>query len=238
MIKLLIVDDHQVIRNGIADVLSKDGGIYVIGSAISGEEAIDMVIEHRPHVVFMDLQMPGIGGIEATRRILRIAPSTKVIILTAMSSSPLPEAALEVGAVGYITKSADTQEMLRAVRSVCKGMQYVSRDIAQQLAIKSFNKHLAEPFATLSMRETQISILIVNFQKVREIAQHLSLSPKTINSYRYRIFTKLGISSDMELAILAIRHKLVDVNALPSIPDLGNERDWVGVKTPNTKSQA
>lgn len=215
MIKILVVDDHHIVRDGIVRILSDIDGLFVVGDVNSGEEAVKMVQVHRPNIVFMDLQMPGIGGMEAMRRILRIEPNIKIIVLTVLSASPMPEEVLEAGAAGYLTKGASSQEMLNAIERVRVGAHYISGDIAQSLALRPFGKDRHSPFQDLSGREMQITLMVINCHKVRRISEDLSLSPKTVNSYRYRIFNKLNISSDMELAILAMQHGIVDVHAIP-----------------------
>jgi len=209
-IKVLVVDDHDLVRIGISRMLGDVEGIKVVGQAASGEEAVRLVRELSPDVVLMDVQMPGIGGLEATRKIQRIDEGIRVIAVTVCDEEPFPSRLLKAGAAGYLTKGADLQEMVRAIRVVSVGQKYISAEIAQQMALKPFKDEQASPFDQLSERELQISIMVVNCQKVQEISDKLCLSPKTVNSYRYRIFEKLGIDSDVELTLLAVRHGLVD----------------------------
>ncbi len=184
---------------------------YVVGQADSGEEAIRRARELKPDVVLMDLKMPGIGGLEATRKLLRSNPDLKVIAVTICEEDPFPTRLLQAGAAGYLTKGAALDEMVRAIRMVFAGQRYISPQIAQQLALKSFQPQTsASPFDLLSEREIQIALMIANCQKVQAISDKLCLSPKTVNTYRYRIFEKLAISSDVELALLAVRHGMVD----------------------------
>lgn len=209
-IKVLVVDDHDLVRIGISRMLADVEGIKVVGQAASGEDAVRLVRELSPDVVLMDVQMPGIGGLEATRKIQRLDDDIKVIAVTVCDEEPFPSRLLKAGASGYLTKGADLQEMVRAIRVVSVGQKYISAEIAQQMALKPFKEDQSSPFDQLSERELQISIMVVNCQKVQEISDKLCLSPKTVNSYRYRIFEKLGIDSDVELALLAVRHGLID----------------------------
>lgn len=209
-IKVLVVDDHDLVRIGISRMLGDVEGIKVVGQAASGEEAVRLVRELSPDVVLMDVQMPGIGGLEATRKIQRIDEGIRVIAVTVCDEEPFPSRLLKAGAAGYLTKGADLQEMVRAIRVVSAGQKYISAEIAQQMALKPFKDEQSSPFDQLSERELQISIMVVNCQKVQEISDKLCLSPKTVNSYRYRIFEKLGIDSDVELTLLAVRHGLID----------------------------
>ena len=210
MINVIVADDHDLVRTGISRMLADIEDINIIAQAVSGEEAIQKYREHNPDVVLMDFRMPGIGGLEATRKICQINPRARVVIVTACMDDPFPAKLIEAGAYGYVTKSANIAEMIKAIRSVHSGKKYISPDIAQQLALKAFDPDGGSPFASLSHREMQIAIMIVDCEKVQAISDKLCLSPKTVNSYRYRLFEKLDISSDVELTHLAIRHDLIE----------------------------
>ena len=211
MIRVLVVDDHDLVRTGISRMLADISGLQVIGQADSGEDAIRKARELKPDVVLMYVKMPGIGGLEATRKLLRSYPDLKVIAVTICEEDPFPTRLLQAGAAGYLTKGAALEEMVQAIRMVFGGQRYISPQIAQQLALKSFQPQLSEsPFDLLSEREIQIALMIANCQKVQSISNKLCLSPKTVNTYRYRIFEKLSITSDVELALLAVRHGMVD----------------------------
>lgn len=214
MINVLVVDDHDLVRTGIRRMLADVSGVSVVGEAGSGEEALLRVRELKPDLVLMDVKMPGIGGLEATRKINRSHPDIKVIAVTACDEEPFPSRLLQAGASGYLTKGAALEEMIKAIRQVFNGQRYISADIAQQLALKSFQPQGdASPFEQLSEREMQIALMIAECQKVQAISDKLCLSPKTVNTYRYRIFEKLEITSDVELAMLAVRHGMVDVDS-------------------------
>ncbi|MDG2348988.1 MAG: UvrY/SirA/GacA family response regulator transcription factor [Gammaproteobacteria bacterium] len=210
MIKVFIVDDQNLIRTGIKKLLSDIPGIKVIGEAADGENAIKMLKDHEPHIVLMDIKMPGMGGLEATKKILRTYSEVKIIALTVCEDDLFPSRLLQAGAYGYLTKGASVPEMVKAIRSVYAGQRYISPEIASQLAIKHITDQGETPFDTLSERELQVALMIVNGHKVQEISDKLCLSPKTVNSYRYRIFEKLNIKSDVELTHLAFRHNLLD----------------------------
>lgn len=213
MIKVLLVDDHELVRMGIRSLLEDVTGVDVVGEASSGEEAVQMVKKLHPHVVLMDVKMPGMGGLEAIRRILRVDETTKVLAVTVYGEEPYPSRVLQAGAVGYLTKGADMQEMMQAIKTVSSGKRYISPEVAQQLALKHLNDEKDSPFDGLSEREMQVMIMITSGQKVQEISDQLCLSPKTVNSYRYRLFEKLNINSDVELTHLAIRHNLIDTDS-------------------------
>ncbi|MCQ4321589.1 response regulator transcription factor GacA [Stutzerimonas stutzeri] len=211
MIRVLVVDDHDLVRTGISRMLADIDGLQVVGQAESGEVAIKKSRDLKPDVVLMDVKMPGIGGLEATRKLLRSHPDIKVIAVTICEEDPFPTRLLQAGAAGYLTKGAALDEMIQAIRMVFAGQRYISPQIAQQLALKSFQPKVnGSPFDLLSEREIQIALMIANCQKVQTISDKLCLSPKTVNTYRYRIYEKLSITSDVELALLAVRHGMVD----------------------------
>jgi two-component system, NarL family, invasion response regulator UvrY len=213
LINILIVDDHELIRHGIKRLLADANGIRVIDEVESGEKAIEYIrndANSSPNVVLMDIQMPGIGGLEATRKMLRINPDLKVIVLTMYEGEPFPSRLLQAGAAGYLTKGCGAEEMIQAIRCVYSGRRYITPVIAQQLALKQVNKEGGSPLDMLSERELQVMLMITSGQKVQEISDKLCLSPKTVNSYRYRIFEKLNINSDVELTHIAIRLGLIE----------------------------
>ncbi|MBR9911508.1 MAG: UvrY/SirA/GacA family response regulator transcription factor [Gammaproteobacteria bacterium] len=213
MIKILIVDDHDLVRTGLVHMLSAVDGFNVVGDATCGEEAVKMTRTLKPDVVLMDVKMPGIGGIEATKKLNLADNHVKVIAVTACDDDMFPNRLLQAGAVGYVTKGAGLDEMIKAIRTVHEGNLYVSSKIAQQMALRSFNGNKSDksPFEKLSERELQTAMLISNGKKAQEIADTFCVSPKTVNSYRYRIFEKLDINSDVELTLLAVKHNILDI---------------------------
>ncbi|AMO56541.1 response regulator UvrY [Endozoicomonas montiporae CL-33] len=211
MIRILIVDDHDLVRTGLSRMLADMAEIEVAAEAASGEEAIAICRKQCVDVVLMDVRMPGIGGLEATHKIHQFNPDIKVIAVTICDDELYPTKLMEAGASGYVTKGINIEEMVTAIKTVAKGQRYISPDIAQMLALKSLQPDGGSPFDALSTREMQIALMIVGCEKVQSISDQLSLSPKTVNSYRYRIFEKLDISSDVELTHLAIRHSLVEM---------------------------
>lgn len=211
MIRVLVVDDHDLVRTGITRMLADIDGLQVVGEGDSGESALKLARELKPDVVLMDVKMPGIGGLEATRKLLRSHPDIKVVAVTVCEEDPFPSRLLQAGAAGYLTKGAGLDEMVQAIRLAFAGQRYISPQIAQQLALKPFQPQ-GSPFDTLSEREIQIALMIVGCQKVQIISDKLCLSPKTVNTYRYRIFEKLSVTSDVELTLLAVRHGMVDAS--------------------------
>lgn len=214
--KILVVDDHDLVRMGIVRMLADIEGYQVVGDAKSGEEAVTKARTLLPDVVLMDVKMPGMGGLEATKKLLVVNPTLKIIAVTACDDDLYPTRLMQAGAVGYVTKGAEFSEITNAIDKVIRGDLYMSNSIAQQLALKNFsgNSSQESPFEKLSQRELQTAMLIANGQKVNDIANTFCVSPKTVNSYRYRIFEKLDINSDVELTLLAVKHNLLDPEAV------------------------
>jgi len=208
------VDDHELIRTGISSMLADFDKIKVIGQAESGEEAIKLARELRPEVVLMDANMPGIGGLEATRRLIRFDPDIKVIAVSVHNEEPYPTKFMQAGAAGYVTKGVDISEMVKAIIQVKTGKRYITPEIAQQMALKALEPDSESPFDILSEREMQVMLMITQGQKVQNISDSLFLSTKTVNSYRYRLFEKLNIANDVELTHMAIRHGILDLNKI------------------------
>lgn len=215
MINVLLVDDHELVRTGIRRIIDEVRGMKVVGEVASGEEAFQFCRNEEPDVVLMDMNMPGIGGLEATKKIVRYCPDVKIIILTVHTEDPFPSKVMQMGAQGFVTKQTGPDDLIQAIRAVNVGQRYLAPDIAQQIALSKFSGSESEqPFETLSERELQIMLMITKGQKVQDIAEQLSLSSKTVNSYRYRMFEKLSICNDVELTHLAIRHGMLDMETL------------------------
>ncbi|NUY56860.1 two-component system response regulator UvrY [Salinivibrio sp. MA351] len=214
MINVFLVDDHELVRTGIRRLLEDVRGIKVVGEADSGEAALKWCRQNHADIVLMDMNMPGIGGLEATRKLLRYSPDAKIIVLTIHTENPFPTKVMQAGAAGYLTKGAGADEVVNAIRMVNSGQRYISPDIAQQMALSQFSTSSDNPFKELSERELQIMLMITKGQKVTDISEQLNLSPKTVNSYRYRLFSKLDINGDVELTHLAIRHGMLDTESL------------------------
>jgi len=214
LINVLLVDDHELVRTGISRIIDDVRGMKVIGEAESGEDAVKWCRSNHPDVVLMDINMPGIGGLDAMHRILRINEDIKIIMLTMHTENPFPSKVMQAGAVGYLSKSAAPDEVLAAIRAVNAGQRYLAPEIAQQMALSQISPVSDDPFSVLSERELQIMMMITKGQRVVDISEQLSLSSKTINSYRYRLFDKLGVNGDVELTHLAIRYGMLDADTL------------------------
>ncbi len=215
MIQILLVDDHDLVRAGLKRILEDVKNIKVIGEACNGEEAIQMVRLRKPDVVIMDVNMPGIGGLETTRKIMQIDANIKVIVVTVHVEEPYPTRLLEAGAAGYLTKSCAVDEIVAAIQSVAKGERYVSADIARQVALSMLPGGKRSLFEKLSQREMQVMLMVTQGQSIQDISDRLCLSPKTVSTYRYRLYEKLAVENDVELTHLAMRHGMISVEPTP-----------------------
>lgn len=211
MIKVLLVDDHKLVRSGIRRILDESEDMEVVAEAQSGEDALRLAGELRPDVVLMDVSMPGIGGLEATRKLVHFLPEVRIIALSVHKQDPYPGRLLEAGAMGYVTKDCAAEEIIKAVRTVCAGEHYIDAEVARAMALSKIPGHGSKGiFDELSQREVQVMLMVVQGKPIQEISDQLFISPKTVSTYRYRLFEKLGVNNDVELTRLAIRHGLID----------------------------
>ena len=210
MVNILIVDDHELVRAGLKGILAASSDYQVVGEAETGEAALLLSQKLQPDLVLMDINMPGIGGLEATRKLKQLNPEIKIIVLTMHKEGPFPSNLIKAGAKGYITKDCGVEETLTAISTVMKGGTYISNQVAQQLAVDMLTNGSQNPFDALSPRELQILMMIFQGNKIREIAETLNLSSKTISTYRYRLFEKLKVKNDTEMARLAIQYGVVE----------------------------
>lgn len=208
-IRVFIVDDHALVRTGMRMILSAETDIEVLGDVESGEEALPQIRKLKPDVVLCDLHLPGVSGLEVTERIVKGDHGTRVIIVSVLEDGPMPKRLLEAGASGYVGKGGDASELLRAIRDVARGKRYLASNIAQNLALSNLDGG-ASPFDELSPRELEIALLLVQGFRQEEIAKRLSLSAKTVNTHKTRLFEKLAISDSIALARLAAQYGLAD----------------------------
>lgn len=209
MIKILLADDHAVVRDGLRVLLEAQRDLAVVGVAADGREAVRLTLEHQPDVVVMDIAMPDLNGIDAAQQILETAPTTQVIILSMHSTPEHIFRALQAGARGYLLKESAGAEVVTAVRVVHNGQRYLSQKIADAM-IDAYieQRQVASPLDSLSGREREILQLIVEGKSSAQVAQILSLSIKTIESYRSRLMQKLNINDLPSLVKFAIQHGL------------------------------
>lgn len=203
MIRVMLVDDHALVRAGLRSILESEPGLCCVGEAASGEEALPMLRNLKPDVVVCDLHLPGISGLEVTERILRSLPQIRVMIVTVQEDGPLPRRLLNAGAHGYVAKAGERGEFVRAIHDIARGRRYLSADIAQRLALAPLDGEQGSPFDPLTPRELEVMRLLAQGRRMGDIASHLNLSPKTVSTHKYRGFEKLGIRDVVALVKLA-----------------------------------
>ena len=208
-ITILLVDDHAIVRMGFKMLIEAEEGIKVIGEAESGEIAIKLFQELKPDIIVMDITMPGIGGLEATDRIMAKDKNTKILVLSAHEDSVHPKRALNAGAMGYLTKRSAAEELIKAIKSIHQGKRYLEPNIAQQMAITQLSGE-SNPVEILSDREFDVFIALAKGKSTNEIADTLCLSPRTVGTHLYNIKQKLNANNSAEIALIAIRCGLID----------------------------
>lgn len=210
MIKVLLVDDHELVRSGIEALLNAVEDIAVIAVCDCGEQALEIIDNDAPDVILMDINMPGMGGFEACRRILHTFPHIKIIGLSVHNNGPIPQQLLKLGVEGFVSKGSPVSEMVRAIRSVMSGKRYLCQDVASNMAFQSLPGAENPPFTKLSQREAEVVRLILQGKSIQEMSEALQLSDKTVNTYRYRLYSKLKIKNDVELTRLAVKFNYLD----------------------------
>jgi two-component system response regulator NreC len=212
LVRILVVDDHSLVRDGLAAVIEREGGMKVVGIAASGEEAVAATQRLRPDVIIMDLMLPALNGIEATRRIIAEFPLTGIIALSACHTLEQVSRVLRAGALGFVLKTEAAKELLRAIEVVKTNKRYVSPGISALFGESVLSVPFPKsPFEGLSGRERAVVRLIVAGSTSADIAQHLSLSRKTVDTYRGRIMVKLGVANRAALIRFALEYELPPV---------------------------
>jgi two-component system, NarL family, invasion response regulator UvrY len=209
MIRVLLVDDHAVVRTGFRLLLQSQPDINVVAEAQSGEAACQMYPELTPDVVVMDLGMPGMGGLEALRRIRARNPAARVLALSAHDDPMHARRALREGALGFLSKRSAPEALIEAIASLAAGRRYLDPDLAQKLALAEIEGATRSPIEQLSEREFEVFIRLAAGATVQKIADDLKLSASTIGTHLYNIKQKLGVVNQSELTLLAIRHGLI-----------------------------
>lgn len=211
MIRVLLVDDHSLVREGCRRVLDKAGGIEVVGQAGSAEEALAMIRADPPDVVLMDINLPGMSGLQATERLAATHPQVRVIVLTVFDQLPYPQRLLEAGAVGYLTKEAPATELVEAVRKVSRGEHFLSPEIASRMALNKFRSGgKSSPLELLTRRELEVAVRLARGDTNKAIARALHVSEKTISTHKTNILGKLEVTSAVALANLLAHHGLIE----------------------------
>jgi DNA-binding NarL/FixJ family response regulator len=210
MLKLLIVDDHEVVRRGVKTIFDEESGTMVFGEASTAPEALKRISEQDWDIVILDLSLPGRSGLDLLRELKHLRPRLPVLILSMHSEEQYARRALKAGASGYMTKDSSRTELVRAVKRVVEGGKYVSATLAEQLAVDLQSGTHRPPHEKLSDREFEILCLIASGKTVGEIADMVSLSDKTISTYRARVLEKMNMKTNAELTHYAISNQLVE----------------------------
>lgn len=208
-IKVFLADDHTIVRQGLKLILAGQPDFEVIGEAANGRETVDLVQKLKPDVVLMDVAMPELNGIEATRRLVQANPRLRVLVLSMHKEGTYVREILKAGARGYILKDAIDTELLNAIRSVARGDGYISPAVSGAL-LSDFRQNVTDPIDLLSSREREVLQLIAEGKTNKEVATRLNLSVYTVDSHRGKIMEKLNLHSTGELVRFAMKHGLVD----------------------------
>ncbi len=215
MIRIILADDHSLVRTGLRRLLDDIDNITVVGESDNGNDAIVQVEELKPDIAILDINMPGLNGIKTTEILRRDYPDLKIIIISMHADEMFPQRLLKAGANAYLTKDSGIREITHAIEEVLEGRHYICTEVAQKLAqIKAGNRN-ESPFKGLSKRELEVLSLMIKGMKVAEISSSLSLSPKTVSTYRSRLLGKLDVQNDVELTRLAMQHGFLEESPLP-----------------------
>jgi two-component system, NarL family, invasion response regulator UvrY len=212
MIRLIIIDDHSLVRQSIRFLLSKTKEIQIVAEASNGAEGIALAREHLPDIILLDLKLPDISGLEVTSRLLRLAPPPNILVLSAASHNEFPQRTLKAGALGYVTKGASQEELIQAIKTIYKGQPFISSDVASRLALAKINSEKSKAFSQFTNKEIEVLMLCLRSVPIEDIAKRLHMSPKTVHSYRHHIFTKLGVHNDVGLMTVAVQEGLMTMD--------------------------
>ena len=212
MIKLLVVDDHTLVRAGLARLLDKEHDIEVVEQLSSGHDAVRYCGEHKPDVVLLDYGLPDLDGLETTRQILALERGIKVLILTMYANEEYATRLIRAGASGFLVKAASTDELKAAVRKVAGGGVYVSPAIMEKMLTRMGNPEGKVPEEVLSDREMQVLLRLARGMATKEVAKSLNLSKSTVETYRGRVLEKLNLRNNSDITRFAIRRKLIDID--------------------------
>ena len=210
--KVMLVDDHAVVRTGFRLLLQAYADIEVMAEADSGEAACQMYESVAPDVVVMDIAMAGMGGIEAIKRLVAKDAKARILALSAHEDTSHPRRALQAGALGYLSKRSAPEVLIDALRAIAKGQRYLDAQIAQRMAVQDIHGDKG-PMDKLSPREFEVFLQLARGQSVAQISETLTLSSSTIGTHLYNNKQKLGLGNQAEMTLLAVRHGLIDVAA-------------------------
>ena len=209
MTRILLADDHALVRQGLSMILAAQPDMEIVGQAGNGQEALELAEKLKPDIVIMDVAMPGLNGIEATRRISVALPRTRVLALSMHKDSVYVREILRAGARGYLLKDSGDADLVAAVRAIAKGEGYISPAVSDAV-LSDYRKHVTDPLDLLTSREREVLQLIAEGKTNKEIAGALNLSVYTVEAHRGRIMEKLNLHSTGELVRFALRNGLID----------------------------
>ncbi|MEA3240784.1 MAG: response regulator transcription factor [Pseudomonadota bacterium] len=211
MIKVLLADDHSIVRAGLARIIAESGDMEVIAEAADGRETIDLVQKKLPDVVVIDISMPGLDGLEVADRLLSLHPGLPIIILTMHEEEQYVLRAVEVGVMGYVTKRSAPEQLVAAIRKVYGGSRCLSDEAVEMLALRMARGSQGQsPLDSLSTRELQVLRQLALGQTNREIAASYHISVKTVDTYRFRLLKKLNLRNNAELSLFAMQNHLIE----------------------------
>lgn len=217
MTKIVLVDDHELVRVGFRMILQQQADLEVLGEAGTAEDGLRLIRDKNPDVALVDVHMPGMSGLELTERVIRAKLETRVIILTVVDDARFPKRLLDAGAFGYLTKSCGAEELLKAIRQVASGRRYLAAEVAHRLALSTMEPD-GSPFDCLSSRELEVAMMLVRGKPLTAIGEQLSLSPKTVSTYKQRLMEKLQVEHVVGLAHLMVAHGLLDMREHDPLP--------------------
>lgn len=210
MIKVFVVDDHDIVRQGICRVLECTPDFELAGEASDGWHLVDKVINADANLLVMDMNMPGPDSIELIGDMQKRAPNVPILVLSMVDDVQIASAALKAGALGYLTKNSDSEMIVRAIRQCLEGNGYIQPELGARMVQAASQQHREVPHETLSSREKQIFLLLANGMSINQISEKLHISPKTVSTHKFRIMQKLALTTTSELVRYAIRHRVIE----------------------------
>ena len=211
MIQVLIIDDQALVRTGLRHILDQSSEITQVSEVTSGEAALSRCRNMRPDVILLSINLPGLTGFEITRKLARIQPESRIIVLAVHAKPPYPTRLMDAGASGYLTRDCEARELLQAIKAVAAGQRYIGSEAAKQMALSMMSGSAGDsPFEDLSAREMEVMLKLTDGRRIPDIASMMCLSPKTVSTYKYRILGKLGARSEVELVRMAMRYGLLE----------------------------
>lgn len=214
MIKLLLIDDHELVRSGIEALLKSIDDIEIIGVCGNGEQALDIIAKNQAEVVLIDINMPRFSNHNLLEELLQLNSKLSIIGLSIYNDGPLPGHLKQLGVKGFISKRCSVNELLEAIRSVARGEEFFSEDVDRQISLQNLVNSKTTPFSRLSRRESEVVKLILQGRTIPEMSKTLVISDKTINTYRYRLYQKLAIKNDVELTRMAVKYRFIEADLL------------------------